>query len=302
MKLRLVIYLLPLLGACAQAPIDPEPENEPEVEAEAREEGPADAVIIDDEEEEVSSAPKAPEPKPLSKDKAELKNRIVEIELESLGDPKKKTLGLYGDLKACRVKLASPAYGGSGTLFWDEPGDRLSEKWLSSPQGEVQEYQAVLMIVRYRRDYLKNELEKCQQALQARKHDPSLSSSVSITEGDSDNDERVHQYMCRFVRKGASLRDFLIQTFSRGILQLEDFNLDQKFLVASLGDKKGVVRPHGLMFMGWKLSFDRGPLILKDIIFNEKDAKLQYWSFSGKDKIEEGQKSCLKKEAGHWNS
>jgi hypothetical protein len=263
---------------------------------------PADAVDVDEDAAEGSAvvAPQKVASKPLPKDKANLKDKIVDVENEALGDAKKKTLGLFGDLKACRAKLASKAYGGDGTLFWDEPGDRLSEKWLTSADTDIKEFQAVLLIVRYRRDYLKSEWDQCQQKLQSLKPDPAQSLAVTITEGDSDNDDRVHQYMCRFVKKGASLKDFLLQTFSRGILQLENFDLSQEFLVAPLKDEKGVSYKNGLMFMGWKLSFDQGPLNLKEIIFDNKDAKLEHWAFVNKDKVAD-KDSCLPKAAGLWN-
>lgn len=312
----LLITTLLTLSACSTFQKNQDADSEAETEEEAASEAtpipgelPADAVVADansdDEDEELSAeAQKKAKAKllekPLPKDKANLKEKITEVERESLGDDKKKTLGLYGDLKACRTKLSSKQYGGSGILSWDEPGDKLSEKWLASNEVQLKEYQAVLLIVRLRRDYLKNELTTCEQELASKKPDTSLSASVEVTEGDSDNDERVQQYVCRFVKKGASLKDFLVQTFSRGLLQIENFDLSQEFLVSSLKDQKGVSKNHGLMFMGWKLSFDKGPLTLNQIIFDEKDAKLNHWTYLDKTKVV-GNENCLKKPSGVWN-
>tara|TARA_Y100001935_G_scaffold208256_1_gene177741 strand:- start:468 stop:1475 length:1008 start_codon:yes stop_codon:yes gene_type:complete len=268
---------------------------------------PADAIHAEesgdedgDGQETSDNVKKASSGAPLSEDKKQLKEQIESVERESLGDPKLKTLGLYGDLKACRMKLNSKAYGGTGELFWDEPGDRLSEKWLSDSDVGAKEFQATLMIVKFRRDYLNSELKACELELSKRTKNSGESLAVNVTEGDSDNDERVRSYICRFVKKGASLRDFLVQTFSRGLLQLEHFDLDQEFLVASLKDKAGTQKPHGLMFMGWKLVFDRGPLNLDQVIFDKKDASMVAWTFFEKDKVSDA-KSCLPKDSGLWN-
>lgn len=300
-----LIFLSLLLISCAQSAKKGEAAEDLGVPSE---EAPADQVNLKNHAEEITEPEQKEEPKkaerlsdrPLPKDKAAVRDRIVQVENESLGDKKKKTMGLIGDLKACRMKLSSKAYGGDGALFWDEPSDRLSEKWLSDSEASLQEYQAVLMIVRYRRDYLSGELSSCENELGKRKHDASLGTAVTITEGDSDNDDRVHRYMCGFVGKNALLKDFLIQTFSRGLLQLENFDLNQELLVASLKDEKGSSKKHGLMFMGWRLSFNQGPVTLSDVLFTDKEVKLKYWSFSQKEKVEPS-KSCLAKGVGVWN-
>lgn len=293
-----------ILISCAQTPKEEADSSADGDIGVAAEEQPADQVNVKDQDaeepsEEVKKAERLSD-RPLPKDKAAVRDRIVQVENESLGDMKKKTLGLLGDLKACRMKLSSKAYGGDGKLFWEEPSDRLSEKWLSDSEASLNEYQAVLMIVRYRRDYLSGELSACEGELKKRKHNPSLGTEVAVTEGDSDNDDRVHRYMCGFVSKNASLKNFLIQTFSRGLLQLEDFDLDQELLVASLKDEKGVSKDHGLMFMGWRLSFNQGPVTLSDVLFHDKEVKLKNWSFSQNEKLADS-KTCLAKGPGVWN-
>jgi len=130
---------------------------------------PADVVHVAEEEdgadEESDSEARPTSLKALSEDKVVLKNRILQVELESFGDEKQKTLGIYGNLKACRVKLASPAYEGDGTFFWDEPDDRISENWLSDGDREVKAFQAAVKVVELRKGHLQSELEACEKRL-----------------------------------------------------------------------------------------------------------------------------------------
>lgn len=238
---------------------------------------------------------------PVGKNIDQIRKNIFELEAETFGDVKSRQVGMVGDLKLCKTKLASTNLGGSGTFLWDEPTEKLSEEWLKKKDIAVEIYQAVFMVAQYRRDYFKKELSACQSALSAKGSVEPNISSVQVVEGDSDNDERVHSFVCSYVHRDASLRDFLIQAFSRGTLKLEDFDLSQNLLVTELKDKSGKGKPYGLMYMGWKLSFNKGPLTLKEILLDRKDATLQYWTFSGSGEAVKDTKTCLKKGVNTWN-
>jgi len=92
----------------------------------------------------------------------------------------------------------------------------------------------------------------------------------------------------------------LLQSFSRGILKIDHFNLSQEFLISSLQDSKQKNRSHGLMFMGWKLAYDKGKISLEEILFGNKDAAMINWTFPEKEKVS-NHKVCLKKADGEWN-
>jgi len=57
-----------------------------------------------------------------------LQNSVYESEDKVYGNRKYGSLGLYGALKSCKIKLSSKAYGGDGKLRWTEPIDRVTDK------------------------------------------------------------------------------------------------------------------------------------------------------------------------------
>lgn len=57
-----------------------------------------------------------------------LQNEVYSLEDRVYGNRKYGSKGLYGTLKACRLKLTSKEMGGDGKLMWTEPIDRVTDK------------------------------------------------------------------------------------------------------------------------------------------------------------------------------
>ncbi|NJM10271.1 MAG: hypothetical protein HC883_05270 [Bdellovibrionaceae bacterium] len=110
----------------------------------------------------------------------------------------------------------------------------------------------------------------------------------------------INQFMCGFVRPGASLQSFMVTAFAQGWLALGDFKMDQNLIAVSLKDSKGVSKDNSLLFNGWKLSFDRGPVTVGDLFANDKDARLQAWTYDRKADISNAS-TCLAAADGQWN-
>jgi len=53
---------------------------------------------------------------------------VYELEDRVYGNRKYGSLGLYGVLRDCRMKLSDPKNGGDGKLKWTEPIDRVTAK------------------------------------------------------------------------------------------------------------------------------------------------------------------------------
>ncbi len=57
-----------------------------------------------------------------------LQYEVYGLEDKVYGSRKFGSQGMYGSLKACRLKLSSPELGGDGKLMWTEPIDRVTDK------------------------------------------------------------------------------------------------------------------------------------------------------------------------------
>ncbi|NQZ02031.1 MAG: hypothetical protein HRT45_15325 [Bdellovibrionales bacterium] len=57
-----------------------------------------------------------------------LQNEVYSLEDRVYGNRKYGSKGLYGTLKACRLRLTSKELGGDGKLMWTEPIDRVTDK------------------------------------------------------------------------------------------------------------------------------------------------------------------------------
>src|SRR5690606_24805551 len=64
----------------------------------------------------------------ISEKLRDLQNAVYSLEDKVYGTRKLGSMGLYGELKACKRKLASRQFGGSGNMMWSEPLDRVTDK------------------------------------------------------------------------------------------------------------------------------------------------------------------------------
>jgi hypothetical protein len=242
----------------------------------------------------------------------DLQNQVFALEDKVYGNRKFDTKGLYGELRSCKSKLASRQYGGSGTLVWAEPLDRVTDKEEEMNVGldegnkvvgvkeeylkdRLARFQGYKKILQKREDEFTETLEECKTQMKEKDVDPSASGKkVSITETSKLALEResVSEFMCKFVKRGASLQSLLMNAFGHGWLSVGDFAPDGKILQPTIRDEKGEEKSNGLMLGAWKLAFNEGTATLTDILAGEKDAKLEAWSGSNK---------CLSKADGRWN-
>ncbi len=255
----------------------------------------------------------------MSEKLRDLQNTVYSLEDKVYGTRKLNTLGLYGDLKACRRKLNSRQYGGSGSMVWTEPMDRVTDKeeelkiGLSEKNelvGVSEEYlrdrlmrfQGYKTILQKRSDEFESQIGECNTQLASKEIDGSQPSKVMVQEVPKSNYDKVaiNQFMCSYVKSGASLQSFMINAFAKGWLTLNDYRMEQNLVFASLKDNKGNSKDNALMFGGWKMSFDRGPVTVGELLNTGKDAQLVAWTYDKKDDVS-GSGTCLARSEGVWN-
>lgn len=249
----------------------------------------------------------------------DLQNGVFSLEDRVYGTRKLGSLGMYGELKTCRRKLASRQYGGSGTLVWTEPLDRVTDKEDELKLGldekqelvgvseeylrdRLQRFGGYKQILQKRADEYQDRIEECKTDLGKREVDNDQPSKVTVQEAPKATADRaaINQYMCGFVKPGASLEALMLNAFAKGWLSLSDFKLTQNMLAANLKDAKGVSMDNGLLFNGWKLAFDAPQVTVGELLQEGKDAKLVAWTYGKRDEVP-GSGSCLGNPDGVWN-
>jgi hypothetical protein len=149
----------------------------------------------------------------------DLQNTVYSLEDKVYGTRKLGSLGLYGELKSCRRKLASKQLGGPGTLTWTEPLDRVTDKEEDLKIGldekkslvgvneeylrdRLQRFQGYKMILQKRADEFEEKIEACNSEAMTKSVDTSQSSKVMVTEASKTAGSRkeINDFMCGFVR------------------------------------------------------------------------------------------------------
>jgi hypothetical protein len=141
----------------------------------------------------------------MSEELRNLQYEVYELEDHVYGNRKYGSLGLYGDLRACRGQLSDKKYGGSGKLQWTEPLDRVtdkedefkigldekkelvgvSEEFLRDRIARFQNYKTVLM---KRQDEYDEKVMICKNELANRKYDPKKGTKSSGGDDSSDSE------------------------------------------------------------------------------------------------------------------
>ncbi len=249
----------------------------------------------------------------------DLQNAVYSLEDRVYGTRKLGSLGLYGDLKSCMRRNASHQYGGSGTLVWTEPLDRVTDKEDDLKLGldekkdlvgvseeylkdRLQRFQGYKMILQKRSDEFEEKIEQCKADLATKTQDTSQSSKVMVSEAPKVTQDKaaINTYMCSYVRPGASLRTLMMNAFAHGWLSLSDFSLDQNLLGGSAKDVKGETKTNAFLFSGWKLAFDSAPITVGQLLDEGKDAKLVAWVYDHKAEVSRAA-ACLPQPEGVWN-
>lgn len=248
-----------------------------------------------------------------------LQNDVYSLEDQVYGTRKLGSLGLFGDLKSCERQRASRQRGGTGTLVWSEPLDRLTdkeedlkiglndEKQLIGLKDEylrdrLERFQGYKQILQKRQDEFADRIEACKTALKEHDIDENQPSKVMVQEVSkaSVNKEEIHQFMCSYVKDGASLKNFLLNAFAKGWLSLGDYSMDQMLLASDIKDKSGSTKHGGLIFNSWKLAYNDSDVKLGQILSGDKDASLNAWAYDG-PAFSNAQNECLGKAEGRWN-
>lgn len=249
----------------------------------------------------------------------DLQNSVYALEDRVYGTRKLGTLGLYGELKSCKRKLASRQFGGTGNMVWTEPLDRLTDKEEELKIGmdekkdlvgvseemlkdRINRFQGYKQILQKRADDFQERIETCKAEVATKEMDSNQPSKVMVSEMPKASAERpeINKFMCSFVRQGASLQAFMLNAFAKGWLALSDYNMNQNLIAASLKDAKGSSKENAILFNGWKLAFDRGPVTVGELFNDGKDARLLAWAFERKGDVPDSGK-CLSSADGSWN-
>lgn len=254
----------------------------------------------------------------MSEKLRDLQNAVFALEDKVYGMRKLNSLGLYGDLKSCQRRMASRQYGGSGNMVWTEPLDRVTDKEDEFKIGldekkelvgvseeflrdRITRFQGYKTILQKRSDEFEAQIEACKAQLATKELDPSQPSKVMVQEMAKSNYDKVaiNKFMCGYVKKGASLQNFMVNAFAKGWLSLSDYRPESNLVVATLKDSKGKAKENALLFSGWKMSFDRNPVTVGELLNDGKDAQLVAWTYDKKADVE-GSGVCLARE-GEWN-
>jgi hypothetical protein len=158
------------------------------------------------------------------------------------------------------------------------------------------------MILQKRADEFEEKIEACNAEAMTKKADASQTSKVMVTEAPKTSIDRaaINEFMCGYVRPGASLENFMLNAFAHGWLSLSDFQLNQNLLNNAVKDTKADVRDHGFLFNGWKMAFDKGPVTVGEILNQAKDAKMTAWTYDRKSEVARAA-ACLPSVEGVWN-
>jgi hypothetical protein len=254
----------------------------------------------------------------MSEKLRDLQNSVYALEDRVYGTRKLGTLGLYGELKACKRKEASRQFGGNGTLVWSEPLDRVTDKEDEMKVGldekkdlvgvseeflkdRLQRFQGYKAILQKRADDYQHQIETCKGEISTRELDTNQSSKVMVQEMPKASVDRagLNEFMCSYVKSGASLQQLMMACFAKGWLALSDFRFEQNLLPVTLKDSKGETRDNALLFNGWKLAFDKSPVTAGDL-FAGKDARLVAWAYEKRSDVLDST-GCLKSPDGAWN-
>lgn len=249
----------------------------------------------------------------------DLQNTVFSLEDHVYGTRKLGSLGLYGELKACRRKLASKQFGGPGSMVWTEPLDRVTDKEEELKIGldekkdlvgvseeylrdRLQRFEGYKQILQKRSDEFDEKIETCKSDVSAKKADMTQPSKVMVTEASKAVTDRkaINEFMCNYVKPGASLENFMINAFAHGWLALSDFQLSQNLLAGPVKDAKGDARENAFLFNGWKMAFDKSPVSVGDLLNEGKDAKVVAWSYDHKSDVTNAA-ACLPSAEGAWN-
>lgn len=255
----------------------------------------------------------------MSEKLRDLQNSVYALEDRVYGTRKLGSLGLYGEFKSCARKLASPQFGGTGTMIWSEPLDRVTDKEEEIKVGlnekkelvalseehlkdRLQRFQSYRIILQKRADEFSEKIEACKAEVATKEMDSNQPNKVMVSETHKTSVDRtaINQYMCDYVKVGASLQGFMLNAFARGWLALSDYKLTTNLIAVSLKDAKGVSRDNAFLFNGWRLVFDRSQVTVSDLFNESKDAKLMAWTYPEKKDVPNSS-SCLATADGQWN-
>lgn len=249
----------------------------------------------------------------------DMQNDVYSLEDKVYGTRKLGTLGMYGELKSCKRKLASKQYGGTGSMVWTEPLDRVTDKEEDLQIGldeekdlvgvskeflkdRLKRFEGYKQILQKRSDEFQEKIDDCKNQLSQKEIDRAQSSKVLVSEAPKAIQDKalINTFMCGFVKPGASLESFMINAFAHGWLSLSDYNMSQNLLAGPVKDSKGVAKDNAFLFNGWKMAFDKGPVSVGDVLNAGKDAKLTAWSYDKASDIPNST-ACLAAGPGVWN-
>lgn len=249
----------------------------------------------------------------------DLQNGVYSLEDKVYGTRKLGSQGLYGELKGCKRKLASRQFGGTGNMMWSEPLDRVTDKEEELKAGvdekkdlvavseeylkdRIQRFQSYRMILQKRSDDFSERIEQCNTELATKEMDSNQPNKVMVSEVPKASTERpeINQFMCGFVRSGASLESLMLNAFAKGWLSLNDFRTGQNLIAVALKDSKGVTKDNAMIFNGWKMAFDQSSVTIGELLNDGKDAKLVAWTYDRKVDVPSAG-TCLSAGEGQWN-
>lgn len=117
-----------------------------------------------------------------------LQNEVYALEDQVYGNRKYNSMGLYGRLKSCRLKVNSKKMGGDGKLIFTEPIDRITDKEDEFEIGidekdkivgvseeflkdRIKRFRGYRALLQKREDEYQEKVEICDAEMASRQHD-----------------------------------------------------------------------------------------------------------------------------------
>lgn len=139
----------------------------------------------------------------LSEELRRIQYEVYELEDRVYGNRKYGSLGLYGALKECRLKLSDKRLGGSGKLMWTEPLERVTDKETEFKLGideneklvgiseeflndRIDRFRKSKSTLQLREDEYEDKLAICKAELKSREYELKKSKGKPEDEGDND--------------------------------------------------------------------------------------------------------------------
>ncbi|HEX7675198.1 MAG TPA: hypothetical protein VF412_13570 [Bdellovibrio sp.] len=227
--------------------------------------------------------------------------------------------GLWGVLEECQLKENSSEIGGEGTYVKMPDKARLTDRedqfqkigldekknlvavstdYLKDRIRRFENYKATY---KQRKDWYETQIKICNANVD-RKTYKTKQAALDLSKYPQmvNTTSEMDQYICRYVKQGASMNALIKKALDRQWIMKEDYDQDQPLNSATVTDSTSAERHNVLRIGGWALAYDTGAK-LSEIQSDSIKPVLKSWMNDSAD-IVPNSKNCLRKGSNVWNN